>query len=127
VWRAGPEPRRTAVGVDHTADATDEQATGSDAGSNGARASSRNGGRRPRSVPDPLHTDRLGDDLYAVWAGWSHAWVAQRDGTMWCWGNNYAGRLGQRDIATDLAPPQMPRVKSRNAEVGWYTTVVIAA
>ncbi|HEY6559479.1 MAG TPA: hypothetical protein VI072_19485 [Polyangiaceae bacterium] len=45
-----------------------------------------------RSVP--VQVASLGTGVIAVAAGGSHTCARKRDGTLWCWGENYYGELG---------------------------------
>ncbi len=43
-------------------------------------------------LPQPVVS--LGSGVAQVTAGFSHACALKRDGTLWCWGNGFAGELG---------------------------------
>ena len=49
--------------------------------------------------PDPLNKN-----LYGVDAGWDHTLLLKADGTLWAWGFNYWGRLGDGTTENKLTP-----------------------
>jgi alpha-tubulin suppressor-like RCC1 family protein len=66
--------------------------------------------RRYGEFADAEHRDRCVDDdasagcVRAVAAGGAHSCLVKRDGTVWCWGANQAGQLGNGSVASAAAP-----------------------
>src|SRR5205823_3654178 len=46
----------------------------------------------------------------AVAAGWDHSLAVRSDGTVWAWGGNYAGQLGDGTTTPSLVPEQVPGI-----------------
>ena len=62
-------------------------------------------------------------DVIAVSAGYDHSLALKRDGTVWAWGDNYEGNLGDGTTTMHDAPVQ---VKGPNGE-GYLTDVIAIA
>jgi alpha-tubulin suppressor-like RCC1 family protein len=62
-------------------------------------------------------------DVFAITAGSSHACAIERDGGLWCWGNNTAGPVDPKDAT---APPS-PAVAARHVDVMGEAVIDVAA
>jgi alpha-tubulin suppressor-like RCC1 family protein len=51
-------------------------------------------GNTESPVPAPTHVEILGSDVAKVATGRSHACALKQDNTLWCWGRNEYGQLG---------------------------------
>lgn len=51
------------------------------------------------------------DNVVALTAGWRHACAAKRDGSVWCWGSNTYGELGDGRTEASLTPVQVKAVR----------------
>jgi alpha-tubulin suppressor-like RCC1 family protein len=49
-------------------------------------------------------------DVVRLAMGDEHACVVRRDGSVWCWGRNRGGQLGDGTTATRLAPTRVPGI-----------------
>jgi hypothetical protein len=54
--------------------------------------------------PSPVQVSALGTSVAEVAAGASHTCARKTDGTLWCWGSNYLGQLGD-GTSTDKSLP----------------------
>jgi alpha-tubulin suppressor-like RCC1 family protein len=68
--------------------------------------------RRYGELADPAHRDRCIDDdtagcIRSVAAGGAHSCAVASDGTVWCWGANQSGQLGNGSFATAGVPAQV--------------------
>src|SRR6185369_5702908 len=66
---------------------------------------------KPRQVAklsNPLPTDGWNSNWVAIAAGLNHSLALQADGTLWAWGNNYSGQLGNGDPALHPAAKNVP-------------------
>ncbi|HEX3760002.1 MAG TPA: hypothetical protein VHW23_14905 [Kofleriaceae bacterium] len=68
--------------------------------------------RRYGELADPAYRGRCVDDgasgcIRSVAAGGAHSCLVAQDGTVWCWGANQAGQLGNGSFATAAAPIQV--------------------
>jgi alpha-tubulin suppressor-like RCC1 family protein len=73
----------------------------------------------------PARVEQLGADVAEVSAGQNHTCARKRDGTLWCWGGNYQGELGQGARDDRLhAPEQVTALGDRVVEIaaGWDRT-----
>lgn len=71
------------------------------------------GDRRNADRDTPLPA-AFGTDWTQVAAGGSHSLALKRDGTLWSWGNNWAGQLG-----LGIANQQVPEVSQVGASTNW--------
>jgi alpha-tubulin suppressor-like RCC1 family protein len=55
----------------------------------------------------------------SVTTGWQHACGIRRGGTLWCWGDNFAGELGIGNTANQDLPQQV----TSPARTGWASVV----
>lgn len=78
----------------------------------GSNASSALGSFVGADSPVPVHVGGEGDlgGFVGVAAGRSCACALRDDGTVWCWGSNETGQLGQGDLTDRSAPTQVPFV-----------------
>jgi hypothetical protein len=56
----------------------------------------------------PVQVAALGASAVEVAAGEAHTCARKGDGTLWCWGNNYYGQLGDGTTTDKLSPVQVP-------------------
>jgi len=54
----------------------------------------------------PVQTIAYGTNWKQVSAGYTHTAAIKTDGTLWCWGENYQGKLGDNTIASKSSPVQ---------------------
>jgi alpha-tubulin suppressor-like RCC1 family protein len=59
------------------------------------------------SGSSPVQVVGLGN-VVAVAAGWDHSLAVRSDGTVWAWGANYYGQLGDGTSTPSLVPQQVP-------------------
>jgi alpha-tubulin suppressor-like RCC1 family protein len=57
--------------------------------------------------PDPVEAAYVGMDSVQVSAGGWHTCTLREDGTVWCWGRNDEGQLGDGTIVDSTAPVQV--------------------
>ena len=57
----------------------------------------------------------------AIAAGLGHSLALQADGTLWAWGNNAAGQLGDGTTINRQVPTQIPATQPVSAANGWTT------
>jgi alpha-tubulin suppressor-like RCC1 family protein len=69
-------------------------------------------------VPTPAPT--AGSDVVAVTAGAAHAVAARRDGTLWAWGLNTYGQLGDSTTTERLVGIKVPSLSLTTAD--WVTS-----
>lgn len=68
-----------------------------------------------RPLPTPVTA--LGADVAEVAAGWSHTCARKTDGTLWCWGSNADGRLGDGTTQNRVTPTQVSALGTSVAQV----------
>ncbi|CAH2212266.1 RCC1 domain-containing protein [Tepidibacter aestuarii] len=73
----------------------------------------------PVQVKD--HTAFL-TNVIAVFASWSHSLALKADGTVWTWGNNYDGQLGDGTFGSNKNIPV--QVKDTTDPTGFLTNVI---
>lgn len=56
---------------------------------------------------DAVEVSALGADVVDVSAGYEHTCARKGDGTLWCWGRNGFGQLGDGSIVDRPAPVQV--------------------
>jgi len=54
----------------------------------------------------PQHVTAQGDSWAVAAAGYYHTCAIKNDGTLWCWGRDYNGQLGNATYAEKFADPQ---------------------
>lgn len=54
-----------------------------------------------------VHADELVTDVVDIAAHYGHTMVLKSDGTVWTWGNNYCGQLGNGSTSNSLKPVQV--------------------
>lgn len=70
----------------------------------------------------------LGRSVVAVAAGYSHSAALKGDGTVWTWGYNADGELGDGTTSTKTAPVQVSQLNDVvQIAAGWYHTLAIKA
>ena len=65
----------------------------------------------------PIRIDALGADVATIGMGKNHGCAQKTDGTLWCWGDNSHGQLGDGTNKTRLQPVQVAALESSVAEV----------
>lgn len=79
-----------------------------------------NGKQLGRYAADPKsQAERLGDVL-GVAAGSNHTLALRKDGSVWGWGDNSLGQLGDGTRTTRLEPVQVPGLETIRAVAGGY-------
>jgi alpha-tubulin suppressor-like RCC1 family protein len=66
------------------------------------------GTRTPR--PAPASVTALGMGVAQIAAGGYHSCARKKDNTLWCWGANYLGQLGNGESAAQLNPVQVANI-----------------
>jgi alpha-tubulin suppressor-like RCC1 family protein len=65
----------------------------------------------------PVQVTALGMDVAEVAAGLDHTCARKTDGTLWCWGGNSAGQLGDGTMNDRSSPVQVVKLGTEVAEV----------
>jgi alpha-tubulin suppressor-like RCC1 family protein len=65
----------------------------------------------------PLQVTALGSGVAQVSTGYSHSCARMVDGTLWCWGSNASGQLGDGTTNDQSSPEQVTALGSTVAEV----------
>ncbi len=65
----------------------------------------------------PVAVSRLGRRVVDVSAGSNHACAVKGDGSVWCWGYNWQGALGDGTTETRLRPVRVEGLRSRAVRV----------
>ncbi len=73
----------------------------------GGNASGQLGDQSVAERHQPVEVTRLGGPAIAVSAGRAHTCAIRKDGTLWCWGDNLGGQLGQEPSGAVLTPVQV--------------------
>lgn len=61
-----------------------------------------------------------------VAAGYGHVLALKSDGTVWAWGRNYKGELGNGTTSGSLTPIQVPGLSNvKDISAGWYTSLAL--
>ncbi len=55
----------------------------------------------------PVEVPRLGGGVTAVSSGRAHTCAVKKDGSLWCWGDNLSGQLGQEPSGAVLTPAKV--------------------
>ena len=65
-------------------------------------------------------------DITAISAGGTHALALKNDGTVWAWGSNYSGQLGDGTTTDRYTPLQVIGINGITAiSAGWKYTVAL--
>jgi alpha-tubulin suppressor-like RCC1 family protein len=79
------------------------------------------GSTQDRQVPVPVRTARRGESETEVWleiaAGGAHSLARREDGTLWAWGCNDRGQLGDGTTKTSHLPVQVRGLPPPNREI----------
>lgn len=84
--------------------------------------------RRPTGGPRPAHgkttapapTQRVFAEAIALASGWQHSCAIRRDGTVWCWGANDRGSLGDSPLKPLGRPVQVRGIRqARSVAAGF--------
>src|SRR5213078_4491723 len=59
-------------------------------------------------------------DAVELAGGWYHSLARKVDGTVWAWGANYAGQLGNGNTASSLTPIEVPGLTCTRAIAAAY-------
>jgi alpha-tubulin suppressor-like RCC1 family protein len=75
----------------------------------------------------PIQVTTLGSDVVDAKAGQYHACAIKRDGTLWCWGDNTGGQLGNGTTTQSTRPIQVTAMGNQVLDftVGFYFTCAI--
>ena len=65
----------------------------------------------------PVQVGALGTLVAEVAAGVGHTCARKTDGTLWCWGQNFQGQLGDGDIVDKASPVQVSALGTLVAEI----------
>ncbi|MCL2607760.1 MAG: hypothetical protein FWD92_04320, partial [Methanomassiliicoccaceae archaeon] len=76
------------------------------------------------SVSSPVQVGTA-TDWASVSAGSHYTMALKSDGTLWVWGSNYNGQLGDGTNTDILSPTQMGSDKWTSTSNGWYSTMAI--
>ncbi|MGQ0743016.1 MAG: hypothetical protein ACT4OS_01485, partial [Acidimicrobiales bacterium] len=69
----------------------------------------------PRSVPEPLPIASTPPAIVSVAAGSSHSLARRFDGTVFGWGSNFSGQLGDGTTTNRMVPTQIVGLESVSA------------
>jgi alpha-tubulin suppressor-like RCC1 family protein len=67
--------------------------------------------------PSPIQVNALGMAVAAVAAGSAHTGALKTDGSLWCWGGNTWGQLGDGTTVKKSSPTQVPALGTAVAAV----------
>lgn len=70
----------------------------------------------------PLQVTALGNGVAEIAAGGYHTCARKTDGTVWCWGNNANGELGDGTTEMKLSPVQVTALGTTVAEIAAGST-----
>ncbi len=86
-----------------------------------------NGTLTSSSVPVPV--SGLGDGVAQISAGLTHACAVKTDGSLWCWGTNFRGKLGDGTLTDRPTPVQVTALGTSvlQASVGPHQTCARSA
>lgn len=70
-----------------------------------------NGGSCSKTCPVPVQISNLTNASFIA-GGYIHSLVARADGTVWAWGDNSAGELGNGTTTTSFIPVQVSNLRS---------------
>ncbi len=76
------------------------------------------GGVNPVVYPTPVGLSQLGVDIQAVAAGSDHTCALLVDGSVYCWGRNDRGQLGNPDLTSTSTPTLVPAFAPTDAGAG---------
>jgi alpha-tubulin suppressor-like RCC1 family protein len=71
----------------------------------------------PPHVLSPVRVTALGSSVAQVTAGFLHTCARRADATVWCWGENFAGQLGDGTTSSRAMPVQVAGLVGAVAEV----------
>jgi alpha-tubulin suppressor-like RCC1 family protein len=79
------------------------------------------------NAPAPVRVSALGTDVVEVAVGYDHACARKKDGTLWCWGLNDVGQLGNGTKTDSPTPVQVTALGTGVTHVttGWHHTCAI--
>ncbi|MBK8480087.1 MAG: PQQ-binding-like beta-propeller repeat protein [Proteobacteria bacterium] len=78
------------------------------------------GGPAPWQSMSPLVVTALGTSTTSIALGGGHSCARLSDGTLWCWGDNYYGQLGDNSTSTRYNGPV--RVATLGTNIGQFRT-----
>jgi len=107
VARLGTEILAFAAGAEHTC-ALKKNGSVWCWGNNTTDGRLGDGSTAPRSAP--VKASGLDADVVALSAGDVHTCAIKKDGTLWCWGGNGSGQLGDLSVAERHTPVQVTRM-----------------
>jgi alpha-tubulin suppressor-like RCC1 family protein len=67
--------------------------------------------------PSPVQVSALGTAAVEVALGADHSCARKQDGTLWCWGDNFYGQLGDGTTANKLSPVEVTALGTTVIEV----------
>lgn len=83
-------------------------------------------GLDPGAELEVLRPQRVGDKTWTeIGAGFWHTCGIRDDGTLWCWGNNANGQLGDTTRVNRDVPTQVGDLRWKSLGVGDFTTCAI--
>jgi len=90
----------------------------------GSNGSGELGDGTKMSKSSPVQVTSLGSSVVGVAMGYEYTCARKQDGTLWCWGNNLAGKLGDGTEVNKSAPVQVAGLGAAVAEValGYHHT-----
>jgi alpha-tubulin suppressor-like RCC1 family protein len=83
----------------------------------GANYSGQLGDGTTTSKMAPAQVTSLGSSVLHVGVGWQYTCALKSDGTVWCWGSNALGQLGDGTTENRLSPVQVASLGASVAEV----------
>jgi alpha-tubulin suppressor-like RCC1 family protein len=69
------------------------------------------------SRPTPVQVTALGNGVVQIAASWQAACARKSDGTLWCWGSNVAGQLGDGSGSNHSSPVQITALGTGVAQI----------
>jgi alpha-tubulin suppressor-like RCC1 family protein len=66
----------------------------------------------------PIQLTSLGNTVKSVKAGWWHSIALKQNGSVWAWGGNVSGQVGDGTLAYKVAPTQVTGLGSGVAAIG---------
>src|SRR6185295_3137956 len=65
----------------------------------------------------PVRVKSLGASVVEVSTGWSHTCARKSDSTLWCWGDNQSGQLGDGILSQTASPVQVSALGASAVQV----------